>query len=562
MASTRHDAAEDVKPRVPHEGSRPEIAASHTRPASHPCARASEPGAKAFEEDVAAEHVDDGEQMQRQVEMARVIASLKLTRPEILRTTSAHNVLHRFGFVLRKGPYSTEYERSSQSQEIAQFWSHSWHGPVLAKIMLLYVVCNGFPAAAMGTISIAVAKTLAWHCVLPCDDRALEATLCLFIGLLVSGLTLAFWRPSRRIFLDKICINQKDVDLRTEGVLNVGAFLKCSKSMLACWDATYMQRLWCVLEMAAFLTSHSSSAELDIKPVHAGPCVIISFACISVFLMLLNPALDFMVSWVGSDVWFYLLNAVTTLPIITVCLSLATAALRMYFRDVEAVREQLRRFSFQRDPDCACCALKHVHPSSGRALNCDKETLGQSIRLWFGSVDAFDTFVQQDVLFAFNKTFASYGLPYSWLAGATVPVVWCGVAYYIPQDDAFSGNLLPEFSTVIWLLCWWLAYIPIMVLLWMKVVYAFRARRSYQVSEVLTNVVCAFSLGLLYGAMNALDGLIYTGLDHLFQRPVRSQGAELVVATIQLIIVSGFLHCGWGRICLSLPGVRKAQGSA
>ena len=242
MASTRHDAAEDVKPRVPHEGSRPEIAASHTRPASHPCARASEPGAKAFEEDVAAEHVDDGEQMQRQVEMARVIASLKLTRPEILRTTSAHNVLHRFGFVLRKGPYSTEYERSSQSQEIAQFWSHSWHGPVLAKIMLLYVVCNGFPAAAMGTISIAVAKTLAWHCVLPCDDRALEATLCLFIGLLVSGLTLAFWRPSRRIFLDKICINQKDVDLRTEGVLNVGAFLKCSKSMLACWDATYMQR--------------------------------------------------------------------------------------------------------------------------------------------------------------------------------------------------------------------------------------------------------------------------------------------------------------------------------
>ena len=167
---------------------------------------------------------------------------------------------------------------------------------------------------------------------------------------------------------------------------------------------------------------------------------------------------------------------------------------------------------------CHAGALKHVHPSSGRALNCDKETLGQSIRLWFGSVDAFDTFVQQDVLFAFNKTFASYGLPYSWLAGATVPVVWCGVAYYIPQDDAFSGNLLPEFSTVflgldltslspkasnalfflpltatgsqsewtqhrIWLLCWWLAYIPIMVLLWMKVVYAFRARRSYQVSE-------------------------------------------------------------------------------
>ena len=50
-------------------------------------------------------------------------------------------------------------------------------------------------------------------------------------------------------------------------------------------------------------------------------------------------------------VWF------KTLLCASRCLSLATAALRMYFRDVEAVREQLRRFSFQRDPDCACCSL-------------------------------------------------------------------------------------------------------------------------------------------------------------------------------------------------------------
>ncbi|CAE7245090.1 unnamed protein product [Symbiodinium sp. CCMP2592] len=54
--------------------------------------------------------------------------------------------------------------------------------------------------------------------------------------------------------------------------MNVAAILKHSDSMLACWDATYLTRLWCVLEMAAFLKSHNGAQQdLAIKPTSWGP---------------------------------------------------------------------------------------------------------------------------------------------------------------------------------------------------------------------------------------------------------------------------------------------------
>ena len=108
---------------------------------------------------------------------------------------------------------------------------------------LLVVVCNGFPAAVMGTLSLAAGQLLVWNCILPSDDKAPTAMLCFCTCIVVCSLTFVFWRSRGKVYLDKICINQTDAKLRTEGVLNVGAFLRSSKSMLVCWDTTYMRRL-------------------------------------------------------------------------------------------------------------------------------------------------------------------------------------------------------------------------------------------------------------------------------------------------------------------------------
>ncbi|OLQ02178.1 hypothetical protein AK812_SmicGene15014 [Symbiodinium microadriaticum] len=55
-------------------------------------------------------------------------------------------------------------------------WSHGW---ALAKVMMLFVVCNGFPAAVAGTLSP-------------------TATLCFSTNLVVCGLAFVFWRSSKK----------------------------------------------------------------------------------------------------------------------------------------------------------------------------------------------------------------------------------------------------------------------------------------------------------------------------------------------------------------------------
>ena len=88
------------------------------------------------------------------------------------------------------------------------------------------VVCNGRAALAVGTCAVAVVTPL-----LVVYDASSQ--WCLLVGLLTSALTLCFWRPATRVFFDKICIPQDDPELRVEGVVNVGAYVKYSMLRLS-----------------------------------------------------------------------------------------------------------------------------------------------------------------------------------------------------------------------------------------------------------------------------------------------------------------------------------------
>ena len=61
-------------------------------------------------------------------------------------------------------------------------------------------------------------------------------------------LTLFFWRRRFSIFLDVICIDQKDETRKAKGIISMGAILKSSDSILVLWDSSYSSRLWCVWE--------------------------------------------------------------------------------------------------------------------------------------------------------------------------------------------------------------------------------------------------------------------------------------------------------------------------
>ena len=66
---------------------------------------------------------------------------------------------------------------------------------------------------------------------------------CTVLGFLLYLLVLFFWRPSKSIFLDVLCIDQEDEQRKMEGVISMGAFVKCSDVLLVLWDSTPGRRI-------------------------------------------------------------------------------------------------------------------------------------------------------------------------------------------------------------------------------------------------------------------------------------------------------------------------------
>ena len=136
-------------------------------------------------------------------------------------------------------------------QEIDEFLSHSWHGNQLWKAMLLILVKNGLHACIFGTLAALLMATLVlFHhvpdlpklTILESDAEEPTSIWCLTTGMLVAIATLLLWRPKQHVFLDSICIDQSSAFTKAEGVLNMGAFLKRSNSMLVLWDSSYVER--------------------------------------------------------------------------------------------------------------------------------------------------------------------------------------------------------------------------------------------------------------------------------------------------------------------------------
>ena len=56
------------------------------------------------------------------------------------------------------------------------------------------------------------------------------------------------------VFLDKLCIHQTDPERKKKAIQSLGAFLMQSREMVILWDRSYFQRMWCVFEVAVFLS--------------------------------------------------------------------------------------------------------------------------------------------------------------------------------------------------------------------------------------------------------------------------------------------------------------------
>ena len=53
-------------------------------------------------------------------------------------------------------------------------------------------------------------------------------------------------------FLDFVCVHQTDDRKMQQGIRSIGAFLASASELRVLWSAPYLQRLWCVFELAAY----------------------------------------------------------------------------------------------------------------------------------------------------------------------------------------------------------------------------------------------------------------------------------------------------------------------
>ncbi|CAE7323472.1 unnamed protein product [Symbiodinium sp. CCMP2456] len=412
----------------------------------------------------------------------------------MLRSTSAAVVLNRLGRALRTEKDSEDaFAKSKPCKAIGQFWSHSWKGHTLYKVLLLLVLNNGLAAVVMGTVGSVLVLPLVLAGWLPPWQAGKSAGgWCVLSGTLVTVLTFFLWQPQKRVFFDRICINQNDPELKFAGALSIGGILKNSRSMLVCWDETYFQRLWCVFELAAFLRSHDERAtELDIRPTFLGPCAACLFLMCSAAMLVIRPQQEpkaYLNTPINAAIWLCGLFSIVA-PV-------GAAFLRDFFCKLEGMKDQLPKFCL-RDPTCHCCEVNHVL-DSGQCMSCDREVMEDCIRSWFGSTIRFESHVRQRVLPEVEKRLGNYLFPYHMLVGCCIPIVWAhfdGLAIAMAEED---WRHLAERS--MYVLSRWLCELPIFFALAFPLMWNLRDRRSTLFADVAVNVLCmVLPLPVYYG---------------------------------------------------------------
>ena len=170
-----------------------------------------------------------------------LIERMQPTRPEILRAVPTYHIVARLGRVFWSGRDRSFFSLSKVTQDYDEFLSHSWQVAVWKKVLLLLVIKNGLASVVVGTLT-SLLMVLLWQLdFLPGFPKLGEkwSCWCSFAGLILALFTLAFWRPRGSIFVDRVCINQFDPRMKAEGIVNIGAVLRVSKSLLVLFDDSY-----------------------------------------------------------------------------------------------------------------------------------------------------------------------------------------------------------------------------------------------------------------------------------------------------------------------------------
>ncbi|CAJ1353859.1 unnamed protein product, partial [Effrenium voratum] len=291
----------------------------------------------------------------------------------------------------------------------------------------------------------------------------------LVLGAVFSFLTLTLWRSRKKVFFDQICIHQRDDLLKSEGILNMGAILRKSSTLLVLLDPTYVGRLWCTFEMAAWMKSHENSpGRFIVRPIIMGPISVTIF-----LFVLLGYGTAALLPDQVTSLWWPLFFLTLLLTVLTV------HVLRGYHRSCCHVAEKLRSFKAQ-EAKCHCCSVGHM--LDGRRLTCDRSLVFSCIRHWFGSVSNFDASVQTALRCNLQKQLGKYGLPYWWVIGMLSPCLWAELDFIAMDVRSESWQSLR--ARMMGLLAWYFGSYPNLYVCVFMLSWVLRQKRACFVADL------------------------------------------------------------------------------
>lgn len=448
---------------------------------------------------------DDLEQL-----LAKFVSRMEPVSPECVRAVRAREGIRWFAQALRAPP-GVMADKSFETTEIDEFWSHSWHGRKWNKALTAMNLKNGMLATAVATFVNILLAVLVGTGILPPrfseqPDYPYDSWWCSGIGSLLYCIVFVFWRPGQKVFVDVMCISQESENEKVKAILSMGALLKCSEKLLVLWDTTYCHRLWCVFELAGYLHSRGTTRKpnLEIRPTILGPCLVslpLALSCVVVLLLV--------IPWAPlEESGLQLPVAYSLWPLFGICAFVffyfSTVTFRAYFRSVNELETIVRQFTVK-DTLCFCCSNDHRAPD-GSVMACDRKIVFKCITTWFGSLSNFETRVQEQVARCLDEQLAREVFTYRQCAASAMPVLWhfMDSASTKPHGAHFteSRRAFAVVRECVRGIGWSCGVLPTLFFVSIRLAERLQRRRGSRLGEILINcfiigVTCVLMLGAL-----------------------------------------------------------------
>ncbi|CAK9030249.1 Uncharacterized protein SCF082_LOCUS19140 [Durusdinium trenchii] len=343
--------------------------------------------------------------------------------------------------------YETEkgHDLSVEVTRYHHFLSHDWKTGRWSKFLTMLILFNLRPAT-ITTLLAAITVGLCKGTGAVYEDGSVSSMFLVnFTPYLVFLFFMCFWQRLRScrplmVFLDKLCIEQRDPIRKAKGIRGLAAFLDRSESMVIMWSSQYLTRLWCSYEVATFLRVHGKAKLVTLFPVSMAWVMILE-------AMKLATAVILFVFTFGSGGYVLLLTTVWLVVNVLVGPVYCYIALGL-MKEVRGLNHQFRCFSI-RNSECFCCSCGHQDPETGETLMCDRQLVYDAVKRWYGAdedeeeehLDRFDEVVRTTLRSQVSEGAESAVLPFRismYLSLAMSAPFLCGLVTFPLGGDVYA----------------------------------------------------------------------------------------------------------------------------